>query len=136
MWSTVLTTTVAKLRDTSCDFCFLCAPLAEVHRSLCKTKNYCSKNCRDADDQAHKVCCKKGNQTERRKVKIGGKKKAEAADANLRRLVSRRLAPNPPPTDKDSYQCVLFEKKLIEKLQLKEARRLNKLQAQEISEVD
>ena len=31
-----------------CDFVFLLAPFKEVHRSLCKTKNYCS----------HKVCCK------------------------------------------------------------------------------
>ena len=43
---------------TRCDFCFLLAPLKEVHRSLCKTKNYCSQECRGADNRVHKVCCK------------------------------------------------------------------------------
>ena len=60
------------------------APLNEVHRSKCRTKNYCSQVCRDADDSVHKVCCnpdKEQRRIEERKVKIGGKDKVEAADA-------------------------------------------------------
>ena len=70
--------------NTRCDFCFLLAPLKEVHRSLCKTKNYCSQECRDADDKAHKVCCKEGSQVEERKVKVGGKEKTRVADAHVK----------------------------------------------------
>ena len=49
MWSTVLVSTVARLSHTRCDFCFLCAPIIEVNRSLCK--NYCRK----VDDEVHKA---------------------------------------------------------------------------------
>ena len=38
-WSSVLFSTFAKLKPARCDHCFLCAPLEEVHRSLCKTNN-------------------------------------------------------------------------------------------------
>ena len=69
IWSDVVTSTVTKLIPTRCDFCFLCAPLQEVHRSLCKTKNYCSKICRRADNDVHKVCCEQGQQVEERKIK-------------------------------------------------------------------
>ena len=55
MWNAVLSSTVARLSDTRCYFCFFCAPLQEVHRSLCKTKNYCSKICRSADDRSKLV---------------------------------------------------------------------------------
>ena len=62
------------------------APLPEVHRSKCRTKNYCSQVCRDADDAVHKVCCnpdKKQRRIEERKVKIGGRDKVEAANAQV-----------------------------------------------------
>ena len=71
-----------KLGATKCDFCFLLAPLKEVHRSLCKTKNYCSSICRNADDIVHNVCCRQGI-VEGRKVKKGGKEKPEVANRNL-----------------------------------------------------
>ena len=86
-------------RMCGCDFCFLFAdPLKEVHRSRCRTKNYCSQICRDADDAVHKVCChpdKDLQKIDQRKVKIGGKDKVEAANAELDSLVEhwRSLPP-------------------------------------------
>ena len=64
----------------------LLAPLNEVHRSKCLTKNYCSQVCRDANDAVHKVCCnpdKGQRRIEARKVKMGGKDKVGAADAEI-----------------------------------------------------
>ena len=81
-WSAAVGATVMKLGATKCDFCFLLAPLKEVHRSLCKTKNYCSSICRNADDIVHNVCCRQGI-VEARKVKKGGKEKPEVANRNL-----------------------------------------------------
>ena len=81
---TAVVATVLRLKDTRCDHCFLLAPLKHVHRSKCRTKNYCSQVCRDADDAAHKVCCNpdKGQRhIDERKVKIGGKDKVFAANA-------------------------------------------------------
>ena len=62
------------------------AAFTEVHRSKCRTKNYCSQVCRGADDAAHKVCCdpdKGPRRIEVRKVKTGGKDKVEATNTNL-----------------------------------------------------
>ena len=56
-WIMAVMATYNRLQETRCDCCFLMAPLKEVHRSMCRTKNYCSQVCRDADDAAHKVCC-------------------------------------------------------------------------------
>ena len=75
-----------RLHATSCNHCFLLAPLNKVHRSKCLTKNYCSQVCRDADDAAHKVCCnpdEEQRRIEERKVRIGGKDKVEAANAQV-----------------------------------------------------
>ena len=81
-WATVVAATVAKLSDFRCDFCFLLGTCNEIHRSLCKTKNYCSAACRNADDSVHEVCCRQG-QVEERKVKKGGKEKPALADQNI-----------------------------------------------------
>ena len=81
-WTMAVETTIIKLTEARCDFCFLFAPLEEVHRSLCKTKNYCSKECRREDEQAHKVCCKEGS-VDKRKLKMGGKEKVLAASQRL-----------------------------------------------------
>ena len=83
-WGTAVCSTVLRLDDTRCDNCFHLPPLNKVHRSKCRTKNYCSQVCRDADDAAHKVCCnpdKGQRRIEDRKVKIGGKDKVFAANA-------------------------------------------------------
>ena len=85
-WFMAVLGTFRKLKETRCDRCFLLAPLNEVHRSKCLTKNYCSQVCRDADDAVHKVCCnpdKEQRRIEERKVKIGGKDKVEAANAEI-----------------------------------------------------
>ena len=79
-WMTAVLATGLRLCNTRCDHCFL----NQVHRSKCRTKNYCSQVCRDADDAVHKVCCNPDEGERRideRKVKIGGKDKAEAANA-------------------------------------------------------
>ena len=62
------------------------APLKDVHRSKCLTKNYCSQICWDADVAVHKVCCnpeKELRRIEERKVKIGGKEKVVASNAGM-----------------------------------------------------
>ena len=92
MWREVLGSTRAKLEPTRCDFCFLSAPLQDVHRSLCKTKNYCSKICRRADDRVHQVCCGQGDhQVEERKVKIGGQEKVKVGNASLKSFATKKL---------------------------------------------
>ena len=85
-WLMAVMSTHSRLHATSCNHCFLLAPLNEVHRSKCLTKNYCSQVCRDADDAAHKVCCdpdEEQRRIEERKVKIGGRDKVEAANAQV-----------------------------------------------------
>merc|ERR1719222_1823542 len=85
-WTMAVMTTHSRLHATRCDHCFLMAPLKEVHRSKCLTKNYCSQVCRDADDAVHKVCCNPDERERRideRKIKIGGKEKVEAAKAKV-----------------------------------------------------
>ena len=52
-------------------------------RSRCLTKNYCSEQCFAADEAAHAVCCKNKQDVDKRKVKIGGKAKAEIVNQNL-----------------------------------------------------
>ena len=103
---------------------------------MCKTRNYCSKACRNADEAAHKVCCKKGHQVEERKVKVGGKEKSEVANSNMKGLVKRRASESLPPTDREWFEVLRFDKKLLEKIQRKEDRKLKKMQAQVIDEVD
>ena len=85
-WTAAVMTAFRRLEKTICDCCFLLAPLKDVHRSKCLTKNYCSQICRDADDAVHKVCCdpdKERRQIEARKVKIGGHDKVEAANSKM-----------------------------------------------------
>ena len=53
-------------------------------RSRCLTKNYCSKECFAADEAVHAVCCKNKQDVDKRKVKIGGKAKAEMVNQNLK----------------------------------------------------
>ena len=52
-------------------------------RSRCLTKNYCSTECFAADEAVHAVCCKNKQDVDKRKVKIGGKAKAEVVNQNL-----------------------------------------------------
>ena len=52
-------------------------------RSRCLTKNYCSEECFAADEAVHAVCCKNKQDVDKRKVKIGGKAKAEIVNQNL-----------------------------------------------------
>ena len=117
-----------------CDFCFLCAPLKEVHRSVCKTKNYCSNTCRKADDKVHQVCCREGGQVAERKVKIGGKEKGPAADAGQKWFASNTLSlfEESPPLCDTTKELMKSNTKLLQKIQLKERRR----QGEEVSEVD
>ena len=59
-------------------------------RSLCLTKNYCSQECRDADDAFHVLCCKDHVVVDRRKLKTGGNVlKAEEAEKALNRSIQR-----------------------------------------------
>ena len=143
MWGTVLLSTLAKLEPTRCDFCFLCAPLTEVHRSLCKTKNYCSKICRRADNDFHKVCCEEGGhyQVEERKVKIGGQEKVEVAFAKMKSSARGRLSSylekEPEVLGSSEFQeMLLYNINLMEKIQLRENRKLREVRRAEVDEVD
>ena len=83
-WSAAVMATFNRLQQTRCNYCFLVAPLKEVHRSKCLTKNYCSQTCRNADDGVHKICCNKDKSLQlidERKVKVGGKEKVEMANS-------------------------------------------------------
>ena len=122
---------------TRCDFCFLLAPLKEVHRSLCKTKNYCSQECRDADDKAHKVCCKQGHQVEERKVKVGGKEKTEVADSKVKNFASKTVARLEALLSSLNKEAVEHCTSLVERIQLREERRgrAAEVRDQEVSEV-
>ena len=138
MWGFALGDAYAKLMETRCDFCFLCAPLKEVHRSLCKTKNYCSQGCRDADNSVHKVCCEQGGQVEERKVKTGGKEKTDVALSTVKSYASTCLQELKDRTHlhakPDYEESVAHFSDLVEKIQLKEDRKLRKVQR--LSEVD
>ena len=129
LWVSVMTSTIAKLENSRCDFCFLCAPVGEVHRSQCKTKNYCSKICRKGDDDVHKGCCKEGNQVDERKVKLGGMEKVEVAEALMKQEVSRKVAllegwrpelVNPRGLD----EVLKLETAQLKKMKLKEEQKL------------
>ena len=52
-------------------------------RSICLTKNYCSKECSKADEAVHSVCCKNLLDVDKRKWKKGGQAKVEKANQNL-----------------------------------------------------
>ena len=52
-------------------------------RSICLTKNYCSKECSKADEAVHSVCCKNLLDVDKRKRKESGKGKVERANQNL-----------------------------------------------------
>ena len=52
-------------------------------RSICLTKNYCSKGCSISDGAAHTVCCQDLLNVDKRKLKVGGKQKVEDADEKL-----------------------------------------------------
>ena len=86
------------------------APLNEVHRSRCLTKNYCRQVCRDTDDAVHKVCCnpdKSQRRIEDRKVKIGGKEKVVTANAmvvGLRKLIMKDLPELSNPTMANQFE--------------------------------
>ena len=58
-------------------------------RSICLTKNYCSKECSKADEAVHSVCCKNLLDVDKRKWKESGKGKVERANQNLDLFRSR-----------------------------------------------
>ena len=66
--------------------------IAELHiyntkelfvRTYCLTKNYCGKDCLQADQAVHAVCCSNLMDVDRRKWKKGGKAKEENANKVL-----------------------------------------------------
>ena len=137
-WMTAVMAIHSKLRATKCDNCFLLAPLNEVHRSKCRTKNYCSQVCRDADDAVHKVCCnpdKEQRRIEERKVKIGGKDKVVAANATVDSYGKyKRSLCTDDPEDVKFREEVLG--KIIKKTKPKEKSAKKKKKEAQIDEVD
>ena len=126
--------TCTRLHETRCDRCFLMAPLKEVHRSKCLTKNYCSEICRSADDAVHKVCCnpdKGQRRIEERKVKIGGQHKVEAASARMDSMAeyfSKKVHVNP---EYDKKQMEIIERTKTGKLSGRLAKKKKKAQDDE-----
>ena len=109
-----------------------------MHRSLCKTKNYCSQECRDADDKAHKVCCKEGGQVEERKVKVGGKEKTRVADAHVKDYAITMVSKAWMEKGFNHENAVKHCKNLMENIELREERRQRAAdgRAQDFEEVD
>ena len=107
---------------------------------MCKTKNYCSKICRKADDNFHKVCCKQGNQVEERKVKIGGREKVEVADAALKDHLTRSASMKAHVTSlfntRDFKEGLRHDTKLMRKIERKEGRKLKDVEERKFNEVD
>ena len=108
---------------------------------MCKTKNYCSKICRKADDRVHQVCCGQADhQVEERKIKIGGQEKVEVADENLKGFVSRNLSSfeeSPELLGSSTIREMLsYNTKLFCMIQLKENQKLKEAAGTEVSEVD
>ena len=90
------------------------APLKDVHRSKCLTKNYCSQICWDADVAVHKVCCnpeKELRQIEERKVKVGGKAKVVASNAGMDFLSEHVSSSAPNPTLCKNFQKIIKKTK-------------------------
>ena len=54
-----------------------------LFRTYCLTKNYCGKDCLQADQAVHAVCCSNLMDVDRRKWKKGGKAKEENANKVL-----------------------------------------------------
>ena len=98
-------------------------------RMWCRTKNYCSKECLVADESVHTVCCKNLLQVDKRKVKKGGKVKAEMANQNLEDWQSRcqNLVPN------EQTQTLLAE--VVSKVKKVKVKRDRK-KVREVTEVD
>ena len=127
-WSFAVYAAYERLNGTRCDFCFLLAPLVDVHRSKCRTKNYCSQICSDSDTGVHKVCCDPDQEhrfVEERKVKIGGKDKREAANARVDSLLENIVPAKIPGLDKK-----------MEKIGIKTKREVKVQEHRKIDEVD
>ena len=105
-----------RLNGTRCDYCFLLAPLVDVHRSKCRTKNYCSQVCSNSDTAVHKVCCnpdQERRQVDGRKVKIGGKDKREAANARVDFFLENVEVPNAPELEKKIEKICIKTKREV-----------------------
>ena len=127
-WNFAVMATFERLYGTRCDYCFLLAPFVDVHRSKCRTKNYCSQVCSDSDTAVHKVCCnpdKELRRVDERKVKIGGKDKREAANARVDSFVENIESTEVPELDKK-----------IEKLSIKTKKEVKTQGQNQIDEVD
>ena len=129
--------TCTRLHETRCDRCFLMAPLKEVHRSKCLTKNYCSEICWSVDEAVHKVCCnpdKRQRRIEERKVKIGGQHKVEAANARMDSMAehfSKKVTIHP---EYDKKQMEIIERTKTGKLSGRLAKKKKKKKAQDDGE--
>ena len=110
-WLTATQAIYEKLADTRCDTCYLNAPLKEVHRSKCLTKNYCSQECRNADDKFHNICCGQQGKVDKRKVKVGGKEKVIKANERVDMYVSAHI-----PASFDDPELEKELKKIIAKV--------------------
>ena len=109
--------TFLRFYDTRCVGCFLLAPLKDVHRSMCLTKNYCSQICRDADNDVHEVCCnldKKYQKVNKRKIRIGGRHhKTETANARIDSYAKNIDSTGDPGLDKKIQNIIVKTKRAI-----------------------
>ena len=100
-----------------------------------------SKICRRADDRVHQVCCGQGDhKVGERKVKIGGQEKVKVGNASLKSFATKKLTlleESPKLLDFGDFKEVLrYNTSLLQKIQLKEDRRLKEAGEVEVNEVD
>ena len=76
-----------------------------ISRSICLTKNYCSKECSIADKSVHNVCCRNLLGVEKRKQKKDGRVRAENSNKNFEEWQKRGKVDNPGP----EFSAVLNE---------------------------
>ena len=113
----------------------------QIQISLMVRRARLSKICRRADDRVHQVCCGQGDhQVEERKVKIGGQEKVKVGDASLKSFATKKLTlleESPKLLDFGDFKEVLrYNTSLLQKIQLKEDRRLKEAGEVEVNEVD
>jgi len=122
IWANAVCGTVYKLLPTRCDFCFLLAPVTEVHRSICLKKNYCSPECSIADKAVHTTCCENPVEVEKRKVKNNGDSRRGNSNQQLeeyKRLVTQRAVEHGPVLE----HFVTEAMSKLKKMRLKEDRK-------------
>ena len=104
-----------------------------LFRSICLTKNYCSKECSIADRSVHKVCCRDLLNVDKRKQKKGGKLRVENSIKSFEDWQMSGKLDN-PGTEFSSLLTEVVSK--VKKVKVKSDKKEKKGNNLEASEVD